>query len=233
MVGDQKDIADRLKTVIPASWFPNPNAPNEFALLQAFSNVAAFIYGLAVFAKLQTRISTASGFFLDLMAFDFFGRTFARGAIQSDDSFRAGIKAQLLIAKATRPGLIAALTQLTGRAPKIFYPSSSLDTGGYGITSTVAPGFVMGYGLSGFYGSMLMPFQALVTAFRPGTSGIPNIPGYGSRTAAAGFFIAGYGITGEYADISNIIGAVTDAEIFAAVSNTAPVGTVPWTRISN
>jgi hypothetical protein len=473
MTGDQRDIAQRLKSVLPASWFPDP-ASNEWAFLQGFANISSWLYGLITFAKQQTRVSTASGIFLDLMAFDFFGRAYGRSPLQTDASFSAGIRATLLAPKATRPGLVYALTQLTGRAPTIFYPAWGPDTGGYGEavridrasvgtyfdstgtlqtatinqarytynplnlaagatllvegavtnatinsagvgavagtpgvmpsgwfssvagtvglstqivgsgaengipyvdlrffgTATAGQGYFgfesgmaaasagqawtgslyirqvagsltniasvqmfmqgrpdfaliapnitaslsaaslnlnrvsgtetidptdtaiwhgvylntsggavditlrcgapqleigpaatsailtqgvsltraadsqivvspseakcysMGYSLAGAYGSMLMPYQCLVTAYRPATSGIPNIPGYGVRSATSGF-LGGYGITGAYASISDIVGQVTDAQIYATVAANAPAGVMPWTRIAN
>jgi hypothetical protein len=78
-----------------------------------------------------------------------------------------------------------------------------------------------------------MPFQALITAYRPSTSGIPNIPGYGATSTSTGFYLGGYSVTGEYADMGWIIGAVTDAQIYAAVANVAPIGVIPWTQISD
>ena len=76
---------------------------------------------------------------------------------------------------------------------------------------------------------MLLPFQAFVTAYRPTGSGIPNIAGYGNAPAAYG--VASQG--GEYATMSMIQGAVTDADIYAAIDSVKPVGTILWTRITS
>lgn len=217
--GDQADIARRLKQILPPSWFPDP-APNLWAFLQGFSNVAAWLYSLVAFARLQTRISTASGFFLDLMSFDFFGRNFPRSpALETDLAFSTGIKKELLRVRATRAGLIQALVDLTGRAPLVFEPQNASDTGGYGVD--------LGYDLRGGYGSMLMPYQALVTAYRPSSSGIPGVAGYG-------FAYGGYGLGAiEWGDVSYIIGAVTDAQIYARIASVTPQGVVAWTRLSS
>jgi hypothetical protein len=53
------------------------------------------------------------------------------------------------------------------------------------------------------------------------------VSGYG---AAAG----GYGAGAiKYADMSNVVGAVTDAQIYARIASTQAEGTIPWTNISN
>jgi len=217
--GTQGNISDRLKSILPPSWFPFPNAPNTFDFLQGFASIASGLYSLIVFAKLQTRISTATGFFLDLMSFDFFGRAFPRNPGESDAAFSAGIKKELLRVRATRQGISQALIDLTGQTPIIFEPTKPSDTGAYR--------YAMGYSIAGRYGSMLMPYQALVNAFRPGESGIPSVAGYGSP-------YGGYGVGAiEYADLSMIVGAVTDAQIFARVASVMAEGTMPWTNISN
>lgn len=222
--GDQQNVAWRLSQLLPPSWFPDP-ATNKWGFLQGFAAVAAWCYGLISFAKLQTRISTATGFFLDLMAYDFFGRNYGRGIGMSDALFAIGIKHELLRVRATRAGLTQALIDLTGRAPLIFEPTRPLDTGGYG--------YACGYSVAGAYGSMLMPYQALVTAFRPATSGIPAVPGYGVTSTAVGFNLGGYSLSGEYADLSQIVGPVTDAQIYARIDSVKSIATIPWTHLSN
>jgi hypothetical protein len=228
--GTQLDIANRLRSVIPASWFPDP-ATNEWGFLQGFANMASWAYGLIAFAKLQTRISTASGIFLDIMALDFFGRGYGRAG-QTDTAFRAGIKKEILRPRGTRPAVIQAVTDLTGHAPVVFYPNLSSDTGGYGITNTGAGGFVCGYGVSGRYGSMLMPYQALVDIQRPSQSGIAFVPGYGVTSTASSFSIGGYGVASEYATAAQVTGAVTDAQIYARVASIIPEGVIAWVGLS-
>jgi len=213
--GDQSDIAGRLSSILPPSWFPAGSA-NETALLQGPAAVLSWCYSLIVAAKTQIRIATASGMFLDLMAFDFFGRAFMRRPGQSDASLSTGIRKELLRARGTRPAMVQALVDLTGVAPSIFEPTKPSDTGGYQNA--------LGYGLAGGYGSMLMPFQCLLTAYRPATSGIPFAPGYGNSAG-------GYGIADEYASIANVVGAVTDAQIYARIASIASIGTVPWTQL--
>lgn len=101
---------------------------------------------------------------------------------------------------------------------------------GFTTSFSLAPkyGQYIGYGVAGSYGSMLMPYQAFVIAYRPTGAGIPNIAGYGYSTGA-------YNTASqeEYASLSMIQGAVSDSDIYAAIDSVKPVATVLWTRISN
>jgi hypothetical protein len=83
-----------------------------------------------------------------------------------------------------------------------------------------------GYGVAGAYGSVLHPYQAFVTAFRPMGQGLPFVSGYGVSTGA-------YSTPSRsaYGQLSG--GDVTDEDIYAAIDATKPVGTVVWTRISS
>jgi hypothetical protein len=114
------------------------------------------------------------------------------------------------------------LVALTGRAPKITEPQRPADCGAYSAPNS-------GYGSAGAYGSMLIPYQAFVKAYRPLTSGIPMIAGYGIPTAAYSTPSQG----GEYASISMVQGAVQDADLYAAIDAVKPAGTTLWTQISS
>jgi hypothetical protein len=83
-----------------------------------------------------------------------------------------------------------------------------------------------GYGAAGAYGSISLPYQAFVTAFRPLGQGLPFVSGYGISTGA-------YSTPSRsaYGQLSG--GDVTDADIYAAIDATKPIGTVAWTRISS
>lgn len=223
-VGDQSDIFARLKAILPARWFGSPadSTPILDSVLQGIANVLAFAYSLYTFAKLQTRVMTATGGFLDMISADFFGTSLPRKTGQSDASYRALILANLFREKATRNAIVQALTNLTGIAPLIVEPTRPLDTGAYGVS-------ISGYGVAGAYGSILLPFQAFVNAYRPqSTIGIANVAGYGISTA-------GYSqpSQAEYADSQALLTDVTDADIFAAVDAVRPAATIVWTRISN
>jgi hypothetical protein len=72
-----------------------------------------------------------------------------------------------------------------------------------------------------------MPFQCLVTAYRPATAGIPQVAGWGTNRG-------GYGLGGiEYANLDLMAAQVSDADIYGAVASVMPVAAVAWTRISN
>lgn len=222
--GDQNDILQRLKGTLPR-WFGD-STPILDALLQGLASAGAFVYSLWAYAKLQTRIKTATDGWLDMIAADFFGSSLLRAANQSDASFRARIIINLIRERATRAGLVKVLQDLTGRTPIIFEPQRPADTGAYSAPNS-------GYGIAGGYGSLLLPCQAFVTAFRPTGSGIPNVAGYGGSAGNPG--PGGYGVASqlEYASMAMIQGAVTDADIYAAVDSVKPAGTTLWTRINS
>jgi hypothetical protein len=216
--GDKADFLKRIKATLPP-WFAD-NTPILDALLLGLAQAWADIYTLYLYVQMQTRIRTAADGWLDLIAGDFFGTRIARRATQTDASFRATIIANLFRERTTRAALIQVLTDLTGRAPIVIEPQRPADTGAYGIPTT-------GYGVAGYYGSQLLPSQAFLIAFRPATSGIPNIAGYGNSPAAYG--VASQG--GMYGSLALIQGQVTDADIYAAIDSVKPVGTVIWTAI--
>lgn len=218
-IGDQSDIFARIKSVLPR-WF-GPASPFLDALLQGVANSHAFAYSLYLYAKLQTRLMTATDGWLDVIAADYFGAALMRAANQSDANFRAKIIINMFRERGTRYAITKVLTDLTGRAPIIFEPLRPADTGAYGAPNC-------GYGLAGGYGSMQMAYQGLIRAFRPSSNGIPFVAGYGSTPS-------GYSAPsrGEYASISQVTTGATDADIYAAISSVLPIATIGWTNISS
>lgn len=250
MIGDQDDIIARLKGALPARWFPT-DSPNLDAWLSGPAFVLAGIYSLIQYAILQTRIKTATDGWLDLIARDFFARRFQRRAAEQDDSYRTRIIAEIFRTRATRPGLISALTDLTGQAPIIFEPARVTDTGAYGgpyfayggtslpmtgitadsttITtdSTIVTADADATPFAGFggWGSLDYPDQLLVTAFRSLGDGISLVNGYGG-------YAGGYGVGSiEYTNVDDIEGPITDAEIYDTIARTVAAGVTAWTRI--
>lgn len=219
MTGDQSDVYNRLLRNLPP-WFGD-DPPIIGALLHGIAYGLSFLYSLYAYAKQQTRILTATDGWLDMIASDFFGSAIKRAANQSDASFRGTIRINLFRERATRNGIIKVLTDLTGRPPKIIEPRRPSDTGVYG-------GPLIGYGVAGAYGSMLMPYQAFVIAYRPLGTGIPSVAGYGISTGA--YSTASQA---EWASLSMIQQGVTDSDIYAAIEATRPVATTVWTKISN
>lgn len=159
--GDQNDVLNRLDGLLPASWFGSAPATLT-ALLSGLASMLSWVYSLISYVQAQCRIATATDGFLDLISADFFGTTLPRGSGESDSAFRARIRANLLRPRVTRAGMITTLQVLTGRTPKIFEPARPMDTGAWGGGCPYG-----GYGMAGGYSNpSLIPFQALITAYR-------------------------------------------------------------------
>jgi len=136
--GDQQDLYQRLRAQLPP-WFGDAaSSPILNGLLQGLAYGWAYFYALLVYARLQTRIKTATDGWLDMIASDFFGLTLQRKTGQSDASFRANIVANLFRERGTRNAIIKVLTDLTGRPPTIIEPSRPMDTGVYGGSDTIS-----------------------------------------------------------------------------------------------
>ena len=193
--GDTADFLFRLRSLLPDRWFPTtaPGAasatPMLDGVLSAPAAAYAYIYSLIAFAKAQMRMATATGIGLDMIAVDYFGLGLPRKSNESDLAYLRRIKAELLRPRATRAAVIKALTDLTGRVPKVFEPSRATDTGGYGNTGMTA-GTGLGYGVAGGYGCLLIPFQAFITAYRPAGGGVAAVAPYGVLDAS-GLYVAG------------------------------------------
>lgn len=220
--GDLEDMIDRQAAVLPP-WFGAPGTvPAVLRLpLSMAGAVGSYIYDLIGYAKLQTRLKTATGGWLDLAAFDFFGRRIRRREGQGDESFRRRILIELFRPRATRPAMISVLRDATGVTPRIFEPARPEDSGAWGAAGG------MGYGASGVYGSTSLPGTAFIDVFRRPDAGIPYAAGYG--TPAAGY---GTGSRAVYSSLEQITGQLTDADIYATVEATRPAGVVTWVRIS-
>ena len=218
MRGDSLVLRARLRAVLPARWFAD-TAPVLEAVLAGLADGWAWLHGMLMAVRAQARIATATGGTLDLIAEDFFGTRIQRRRSQGDLAFRATILRELLRERATRGALTAALADLTGRAPMIFEPRRPADTGGWRVAA--------GYGVAGGWGSLMLPCQCFVTAFRPHGSGIAALNGWCGTAAGWG---AG---SGAYASLAMLQGQVTDADIAAAIVAVLPAGALAWTRIDN
>lgn len=215
--GDQGDFVSRLKSLMPMRWFNDSN-PILDAVLNGYASACAWVYSLYAYAVLQARILTSTGGWLDLTAYDFFGDKIKRGANQSDTDFLNIIKINLFRERGTRQSIVSILEDLTGNTPLVIEPTRPQDCGCYG-------GPAIGYGVAGAYGSLVMPYQCFVTAYRPTGAGIPYVGGYTST-------VSGYSTPsrGEYASYSQLT-SVTDDQIYAAVAYVKLEGTVVWVRI--
>lgn len=223
--GDQADIVSRLRAVLPARWFPDAapgaasNTPVLDAVLGGIASVWAQVFSALRYAALQARIATATDIFLDMIGVDFFGTTMTRQPSESDTHYRARLLAAMLRPRGTRAALVQALVNLTGRTPVIFEPARPPDTGAWGVAS--------GWGVAGGWGSLAMPFQCLVTAFRPQGGGVSVVAGWGVPVGGWG------GGAIEYANPSMEGEEVSDTQIAATVAGVMPAATIAWMRISN
>jgi hypothetical protein len=218
MMGDQEDMAARMKAVLPARWFGD-QTPVLDALLAGIGAVWALLYGQVQALVAQTRIATATGVFLDMISADFFGRVLPRRLAEGDEAFRLHIRRELLRERGTRRALEAVLTDLTGRAPDVFEPARPADTGAWALAA--------GYGAAGGWGSLMLPRQCFVTAYRPAGEGIAWIAGWGASSG-------GYGAGAEaWGSRAAIAGQVSDDDIAACVAATMPAASIAWLRIEN
>jgi hypothetical protein len=224
MTGDQPDILSRLKQVLPLRWFPD-DTPVLDTLLNGIAWAWAWIHDLLQYVVLQSRISTAENSWLDLISSDYFGLGLRRSVGENDSAYRLRIQLELIRERGTRRAVIASLVDLTARLPVVFEPANTFDTGGYGDKIGTAGG--VAYGVAGGWGSLRLPFQFFVTAYRPISVGIGSVSGW---TCGNG----GYGQGSlEYASLAMMQSQVTDTDIRSAITDVLPVGVLAWTRISN
>jgi hypothetical protein len=219
--GDIEDIKRRIKADLPP-WFGSGDTPILDALIAGLATVWADAYGLYEYVAMHARIRTSTGGYLDIISADFFGTSLPRNSDESDSAFRTRILAALFREKATRAAIYRTLLDLTGRGPRIVEHMRPADTGGYGIGG-------VGYGVGGGWGSVVVgPYQAFVTAYRPAGSGIPLVSGYGVPAGA-------YSTPSRaaYASIDDMQQNVADAQIYKAIDEAKPAGTIVWTQISN
>jgi hypothetical protein len=221
MTGDQDDVFRRLKTVIPP-WFGD-STPILDAILTGVAYALSFVYSLWAYAKLQTRIKTATDGWLDMIAADFFGTTLLRTLGQSDESFRNRILINLLRERGTRPAMVKVLQDITGRTPIIFEPNRPLDTGA--LNSPSSPGYC---GVARM-GSMAVPYTAMITAFRPQATGIASGGAFCAvpQVSALNTPLA----TSYTTSLSLVSQSASDQDIYAAIDAVKPVGTVMWVHI--
>jgi hypothetical protein len=218
--GDTNDALQRLRQALPP-WFPDPaNAPILTAVLTGIADAFAFVFASLTFAALQTRIATATGGWLDMIGWDFFGARFTRRNGETDSSWQPRILQEILRPRQTRAAIVLMLQQLTGRTPVIFEAWNTGDMGSYS-TGTMAYGAGLGYG------SLAYPNQMFVTAYRTPNQGVPLVSGYGDTGG-------GYGVGSfSYIDTAQITGPITDAEIAARISQTIAAGTTAWVDLVN
>jgi hypothetical protein len=209
-IGSVADLFNRLKALVPRSWFGL--APNFAATLQAPAWALSANYAQITYAALQTRIKTATDGYLDLISYDFFGASLPRATFEADAAFRTRILANLFVKGPTRRDMATVLTLITGATPTIFEPNNPTDSGGWdgGLY----------FDVKGGWGDCL-PYQSFVTAYRP----IGGLVSLGEWDASRFNFDRNAYWSDEQAN------GLTDAVIIAAVEATRALGTIVWLRI--
>lgn len=213
----------RLNAALPSRWFGTSSTIG--AVMSGFAAMLSWLYSMYQYVQLQMRIATASGVWLDIAASDFFGTGLPRLANEFDDQYRARIRSSLFVEHGTRNAIYYTLLRLTGRAPVIFEPARPADTGAYGGAGVGAMG--LAYNTAGGYGSLQMPYQALVQAYLPSTAGIPLVAGYGIPTGAYNT-----ASRAEYTSLANAQESVAQQAIYNAVEAVRPAGTTVWVGTS-
>jgi hypothetical protein len=226
MKGDLSDFVSRLSAVLPRRWFAE-QSPNLMAMLTSVATPWVWLYSLIAYVIMQTRLTTATDDWLDLISNDYFGHTLSRKPNEADYSYRLRIQAALLREAATRSAVSAGLESLIGTRPVIFEPANCMDTGSYADPreGPNMPATGMAYGQAGGWGSLRLPLQFFVTAARPATPGLGMLAGYGTSSGGYG------GGAISYVDLALLPGHVSDADIEATLCSLLPVNAVAWLRI--
>ncbi|WP_336999019.1 hypothetical protein [Pantoea agglomerans] len=215
--GDFDDIHSRLQALLPAGWFGDKSPVLE-AVLSSCARSLTWCYSLYAYARLQTRIATASDSWLDIAARDFFGTRLIRDEGMLDNELRRKISKSLFCERGTRQAIIITIKELTGLEPTIIEPLRPADTGGYGIPAT-------GYGMAGRYGSRSIPFQAFVIAHRSVKNDTTDDSSHNEAPV-----ICSHSVT-ENNDVMMSSGKATDAQIYAAIAAVKMQGTIVWVRV--
>ena len=228
--GDKDAIAQRMAGLLPPSWFGTgatqvdgktgeAGAPILNVILSGGAYNLSWIYVLYEYVLKQSRIATATGVWLDRIAYDFFGNKLLRRNGERDNQYRLRIYQELFRQRQTRQAITDALIDLTGNTPQIMEMWNPGDCGGYG--EPVA----CGYGVAGAYGSLARRNQVFITAFRPAGGGIASVAAYGVPAS-------GYGVgTCEYIDDSWVQVNASDDEIYSTVANVVAAGITGWVAI--
>ena len=212
MKGDQADVWERVRTLLPSSWYKG-DTPIVDALCEGPAWALSTNYAQITYAALQLRIKSATDSWLDIISSDFFDAALPRLTNETDGAFRARILANLFVKGPTRANMSAVLTLITGRTPTIFEPSNTTDSLGWGSFAL---------DISGGWGDPL-PYQSFVTAYRP-TSSLFDFGEWDTYRLA-------WDVYGAWAD--TLPTSITDAAIIAAVESTKALGTLVWLRIAD
>jgi hypothetical protein len=224
--GDQADFQSRIKGLLPAGWFPvtgetdtSSASPILDALISGAAAQGAAIWTQQQYVLAQTRIATATGIQLDIIALDYLGPTFVRRDTDTDASFRARIQAQLLAPRGTRESIVLAIQNLCGTTPITIEPGNVQDTGGWDTCA-------LAWDTAGCWGNYSMAFEVFVTVEYNPSVGVPYVAGW--DTSAGGWDSSGNLV---WVDDSMISNTVTTADIYATIAECLPVCGIAWVKI--
>jgi hypothetical protein len=102
-----------------------------YAQMASFASALSAVWSQIQYAIAQTRLSTSTDGWLDLLSADYFDDTLLRIAGETDAAYAARIAAAFPPRPPTRPSVIAVLTAFTGVAPRIVEPWRVADTGAW------------------------------------------------------------------------------------------------------
>ncbi|GBQ20856.1 hypothetical protein AA0472_0267 [Acetobacter estunensis NRIC 0472] len=132
--GDLKDIAARIRAVLPASWFPSVAEKNTPVLDGVLAGLAwpwTAMYGLLTYIRNQSRLQTGTGNFVDMAATDYFGGSLPRVSGESDADYIARIQKEFVVKRNTRAAFEEQIDSLTTQG-RIFEPWRAPDCACYG-----------------------------------------------------------------------------------------------------
>jgi hypothetical protein len=127
-IGSQEDIKDRLKSYTPP-WYGDESRFQN-ASLEGFAKADSDVYKFLAVLKQQSRLKTATSFFLDLASEDFLNGFLRRRPHENDDVYRKALLANILREKSTKKGIAAFIKDYTGHEPIMFEPWNHEDVGG-------------------------------------------------------------------------------------------------------
>jgi hypothetical protein len=166
--GDQPDFVARLSANLPRGWFgDSASTPFLQGILNGLAYCHAVVASWIAYARLQIRLKTATGEFLDILCKDFLGTRIYRRTGETDNAFRARILLEILRPRTTRASVTEIITQLTGNPPLIIEPANASDCAAYNLAIS---GYDQANPTNNLAGSRLTPFQCFVWVTRPAPS---------------------------------------------------------------
>ena len=195
---------------LPAGWFLKAgtliNAVVGMIATGGEQNTSDLDYMVA-----QSRIATATGFWLDVISAEFFGLgNLPRRAGEADSAFRARILDEMLRIRCTRTAMISALTDLTGVAPTVFEPA--IDLGCWDVD--------LAWDSSGAWGSYDLTNEGFVDV------ALPQAP----PLDLVGWDNGAWDQTATWIDATQEASVIAEEEVYRVVRLTQPAGVKIWAR---